>query len=181
MPARNPALGPASSPAFEATSSGLIRAVWSGRVFRCAVGRSGVTPASAKREGDGATPAGVWRLGDVYWREDRLPRPRTGLTLIRTHPDMGWCDAPGDPRYNQPVLLPYSASAEHMWREDEVYDLCIVLLYNTDPVIAGMGSAIFLHIARPNYASTEGCLACAREDLLSLLEEAQPGDAVSIA
>lgn len=151
-----------------------------GRVLRCALGRSGITPAESKREGDGATPAGAWPLRAVYWRADRIARPDTALPLLAIDPQSGWCDAPGDPRYNQPVNLPYPASTESLWREDEVYDLVVVLGYNDDPVLPGRGSAIFLHVARPDYSPTEGCVALAREDVLAVLTAARPGDLLDI-
>jgi L,D-peptidoglycan transpeptidase YkuD (ErfK/YbiS/YcfS/YnhG family) len=96
-------------------------------------------------------------------------------------PEDGWCDAPADPNYNRPVSHPYPASAERMWREDEIYDLVAVLGHNDDPVVPDLGSAIFLHLARPDYAPTEGCVALARPHLEALLAQARPGDAVEIA
>jgi L,D-peptidoglycan transpeptidase YkuD (ErfK/YbiS/YcfS/YnhG family) len=95
-------------------------------------------------------------------------------------PDDGWCDDPADPNYNRPVKHPYTASAERLWREDGVYDIVVVLDYNDDPVVPGKGSAIFLHLARPDYAPTEGCVALARADMEALLAQAKPGDAVDI-
>jgi L,D-peptidoglycan transpeptidase YkuD (ErfK/YbiS/YcfS/YnhG family) len=94
--------------------------------------------------------------------------------------DDGWCDAPDDPAYNQPVRLPYPASAERLWCDDRVYDLIVVLGYNDDPVVPGAGSAIFLHLARPDYAPTQGCIALAATDLLHLLSLARPGDALRV-
>lgn len=152
-----------------------------GRFLRCALGRSGITPAADKREGDGATPAGVWPMREAWWRADRLPRPDTALPLLPITPQSGWCDAPADPAYNRAVSLPYPASAEALWREDGVYDLVVVLGYNDDPVVPGHGSAIFLHIARPDYSPTEGCVALAREDVLAVLSAARPGDVLQIA
>ena len=92
----------------------------------------------------------------------------------------GWCDAPGDPAYNRPVTLPYSASAENLRRQDHVYDVVAVLGFNDDPVVDGTGSAIFLHVAKPDYAPTEGCVALALNDLLDVLAAMQPGAAVEI-
>jgi L,D-peptidoglycan transpeptidase YkuD (ErfK/YbiS/YcfS/YnhG family) len=92
----------------------------------------------------------------------------------------GWCDDPADPAYNRHVRLPYPASAERLWRDDGIYDIVVVLGHNDDPPVAGLGSAIFLHIARPDYPPTQGCVAVAREDLEALLAAAEPGDAVEI-
>jgi L,D-peptidoglycan transpeptidase YkuD (ErfK/YbiS/YcfS/YnhG family) len=147
----------------------------------CALGRGGVKPADRKREGDGASPIGVWPLRRVLYRPDRGGAPVTALPLQAISPEDGWCDDPADPNYNLPVSHPYPASAERMWREDEIYDLVAVLGHNDDPVVRNLGSAIFLHLARPDYAPTEGCVALARPHLEALLAQAQPGDAVEIA
>ena len=138
-----------------------------GRVLRCALGRAGI--ATATREGDGATPVGVFALRRLLYRPDRLIRPRTGLSISPIRPDDGWCDAPEDPDYNRPVQLPHEASAEAMWRRDRLYDLVVVLGHNDDPVVPGHGSAVFLHVARPDFGPTAGCVALASEDLLEVL------------
>lgn len=119
-------------------------------------------------------------MRQLLWRPDRLAAPATRLPSVELIPEAGWCDDPGDPFYNRPVLRPYSASHETLWREDHIYDLIVELGYNDDPVVPGRGSAIFLHVAREDYSPTEGCVACAREDLLALLRDAQPGDALEI-
>jgi L,D-peptidoglycan transpeptidase YkuD (ErfK/YbiS/YcfS/YnhG family) len=151
-----------------------------GRRTRCALGRGGVTPAVDKREGDGASPLGVWPIRRLLYRPDRGGPPETALASQALSPDDGWCDAPDDPAYNRAVKHPYPASAEQMWRDDALYDLVLVLGHNDDPPVPGAGSAIFLHIARPDYAPTEGCIALARADVIDLLKAARPGDAVAI-
>lgn len=145
------------------------------------LGRSGVLPSDMKREGDGASPLGVWPIRRVLYREDRGPPPNTALPVSAIRPDDGWCDAPGDVAYNQPVRLPYPASAESLFRDDHLYDLIVVLGHNDDPVCDGMGSAIFLHLERPERTPTEGCVALSRPDLERLLAEAVVGDAIEIA
>ncbi len=159
---------------------GLGRVTWPGHEARAALGWGGVTPADQKREGDGAGPIGAWPIRRVLYRPDKGPAPRTGLPAEAIRPEDGWCDAPLDPAYNRPVALPYRASAERMWRDDDVYDLVVILGHNDDPVVPGAGSAIFLHLARPDYGPTEGCVALAREDLEALLAEAKPGDVLEI-
>ncbi len=145
----------------------------------CAIGRAGVT--RMKREGDGATPAGRWPLRKGFFRADRLPPPDCpGLVFEPILPRWGWCDAPDDPRYNRAVNLPYPASAERLWRGDPLYDVVLVMGYNDRPPIPGQGSAIFLHVARPNYGPTEGCVALAQPHLRSLLGRLRQGMCVSI-
>ncbi len=163
---------------FTAMSDGQF--ILPGRQVPCALGKGGVRPASEKREGDGASPLGIWPIRRLLYRPDREPRPPTRLPIQALTPSDGWCDAPSDPAYNHPVTLPYPASAETLWRDDHVYDFILVLGHNDAPVVPGMGSAIFLHLARPGYLPTEGCIALARPDLLDLLALAQSGDTVSI-
>ncbi len=156
----------------EVSSRALDRgiAVFGGTRFRCALGRCGVR--ADKREGDGATPAGCWPMQRVLYRADRLPAPKTRLPLALIARDDGWCDDSGDPRYNRPVRLPHVGGAERLWRDDGVYDIVAVLAFNLDPVVPDAGSAIFLHLARPDYGATEGCIALATPDLLSVLQAA---------
>jgi L,D-peptidoglycan transpeptidase YkuD (ErfK/YbiS/YcfS/YnhG family) len=163
---------------FIATADGWLDL--GGSRARCALGPAGVVPALDKREGDGASPAGVWPIRRVLYRSDRGPRPETALPVAAIAPDDGWCDAPDDPNYNRAVKLPYPVSAEQMWREDHLYDLVVVLGHNDDPPVAGLGSAIFLHLAKPDYAPTHGCVAVARPDLEALLRMSAAGDAVEI-
>jgi L,D-peptidoglycan transpeptidase YkuD (ErfK/YbiS/YcfS/YnhG family) len=147
----------------------------------CALGRGGVIAAGDKREGDGATPLGAWPLRRVLFRPDRGAAPQTALAFAAIAPDDGWCDAPEDGAYNRPVTRPYPRSCERMWRDDGLYDLVVVLGHNDEPPIAGAGSAVFLHLAKPDYAPTEGCVALARPDLEALLSLARPGDALRIS
>ena len=141
--------------------------VWDGGRHACALGRAGVT--GNKREGDGATPLGSFPLRIVHFRPDRLVVPVTALPTAALGRDLGWCDDPADANYNRLVKLPYRAHHEELWREDGIYDLIVPLGYNDDPPVAGLGSAIFLHVARPGMEPTEGCVALPREQLLALL------------
>jgi L,D-peptidoglycan transpeptidase YkuD (ErfK/YbiS/YcfS/YnhG family) len=133
----------------------------------CALGRTGI--AQRKCEGDGGTPAGSFPVVAVLYRPDRVRRPRTALPVTIINPDSGWCDDPADPGYNQPVRLPYAASHERLWRADRLYDIVVILDYNLSPAIPGAGSAIFLHIAREDFAPTEGCVGIAPETMRRLL------------
>lgn len=148
------------------------------RTYRCALGRSGVR--LDKREGDGATPAGRFPLRRVLYRPDRLPAPSTRLPVGPLASDDGWCDDPADSRYNMPVRLPYVARHEELWRTDALYDVIVVIGHNDAPVIAGMGSAIFMHLAGADYQATQGCIALARQDLLELLAKLGPEDGLEI-
>lgn len=143
-------------------------------VLPCALGRAGI--GAVKREGDGRSPRGAFRLRGGFYRPDHFgARPLTGLPLRASREGDGWCDDPRHPRYNRPIPLPAPGiSAERLWREDGLYDLVIDLDYNRGPICKGRGSAIFLHVARPGFLPTEGCVALARADLVRLLRRLGP-------
>ncbi len=126
------------------------------------------------REGDGATPAGAFRLLEVLYRADRLCRPRTALPVRPLRPDDGWCDAPFHPAYNRPVRHPFAASAEHLWREDHIYDIIVVIDFNVTRRKQGLGSAIFFHLARPDFSPTLGCIAIAQAAMRKVLAMSTP-------
>jgi L,D-peptidoglycan transpeptidase YkuD (ErfK/YbiS/YcfS/YnhG family) len=156
------------------------KVVWPGHQARAALGKGGLKPAADKREGDGASPIGAWPIRRVLYRPDKGPPPKTALPVEALRREDGWCDAPLDPAYNRPVKLPHGTSAERMWRDDHLYDLVVILGHNDDPVVPGAGSAIFAHLAKPDYSPTEGCVALARADMEALLAEAKPGDVLEI-
>lgn len=141
-------------------------------VIPCALGRSGVS--RRKREGDGATPAGVLRPLRAHVRRDRLRPPASVLALRPIGPQDGWCDDPAHPRYNRPVTLPFAASHERLLRDDRLYDIVVELDWNMRPAIRGRGSAIFLHVCRPGFLPTEGCIAVAPAALRRLLPALTP-------
>lgn len=156
---------------------------WGAGPRRCAIGPAGI--GRKQREGDGVTPQGTFPIREIFYRADRMMKPTVHLPLRALLQNDGWCDAPDDPRYNQLVKLPYGASAEKMWRDDHLYDLVAVMGFNDDPVVAGKGSAIFLHLARsdqnePDYTPTAGCIALTQSDLLAALEQLRPGDNITI-
>lgn len=134
---------------------------------RAAVGRAGIT--HQKREGDGATPAGLLPLRQVFYRPDRIPRPKAAVRVEALSPQDGWSDDPADPAYNRFVTLPHAAHHEDLWRPDHLYDVIGVLGWNDAPPVPGRGSAIFLHLASPDGSPTEGCIAIALPDLLACL------------
>ena len=135
--------------------------------FRCAIGRSGIR--AVKREGDGATPGGRYRLEQVLHRAGPGVRPRTGLPIDLIRASDGWCDAVADRNYNRRVSHPYLASAERMWRDDGLYDIVVVTSHNHCPRVQGLGSAIFMHVARSGFTPTEGCIALGKRDLERVL------------
>jgi L,D-peptidoglycan transpeptidase YkuD (ErfK/YbiS/YcfS/YnhG family) len=143
-----------------------------------ALGRASVRP--LKREGDGGTPLGRLPIRLVLYRPDRIRRPRTPLPVHAIRADDGWCDDPTDRNYNRLIRLPSPSSAERLMRADRLYDLVLVLGYNDRPRIKGKGSAIFVHLARPGYTPTEGCIALSRRDLLAVLAEVRRGTTIAV-
>lgn len=140
-----------------------------GHIIRCAIGKNGWVQQSKGVEGDGKTPLGVYPIRYILYRKDRVQLPPCSLPVYALSPNDGWCDDPADTAYNRPVRLPYPARSETLFRTSHVYDIIVVLGHNDSPPIAGLGSAIFLHIARENYGPTEGCVAISLADMLKLI------------
>lgn len=147
-----------------------------GRVLACSIGRSGIT--AVKREGDGATPAGIHRIAGLLYRPDRLPPPAPWALPIG--PADLWCDDPGHPAYNHPVRAPLAAGHERLRRADPLYDVVIVTDWNWPDAQPGAGSAIFLHQWRRPGHPTAGCIAMSRADLLWLAARARPGSRLMV-
>jgi L,D-peptidoglycan transpeptidase YkuD (ErfK/YbiS/YcfS/YnhG family) len=143
-----------------------------------ALGRSGIR--ANKREGDGATPRGVFRPVRLWWRADRGRPPPTRLPVRRIAPLDAWCEDPADRRYNRPIELRPGQSGDRLTRTDHVYDLLIELDHNTRPRVAWRGSAVFIHVARPEFAPTAGCVAFARPTLRRLLARLGPRTRIEI-
>lgn len=155
------------------TADGWLAA--DGHRLPCALGFGGRR--RDKREGDGATPVGAFALRGLFYRADRMAPPPGGLLAVPIAADLGWCDDPADlANYNRPVRLPHPTSAERMFRADGLYDIVIPLGYNDAPAAPGLGSAIFLHVARPQYTPTEGCVALSLAHLLRVVARRRPGD-----
>ncbi|MEI9885691.1 MAG: L,D-transpeptidase family protein [Rhizomicrobium sp.] len=151
---------------------------WGEGPRRAAIGRGGI--GGKRGEGDGITPVGTFALRRLLYRPDRLAAAQTGLPVLALSPDDGWCDAPVDPAYNTLVKRPYRVSSEALWRADGLYDLIVVIGFNDDPVVRGKGSAIFLHVARPTYSPTAGCVALAQADLTEVLALLGLDDTITI-
>jgi len=122
-----------------------------------------------KQEGDRATPVGALPLRRVLYRADRGRAPECAVPVEPIAPTDGWCDDPNERDYNRMIRLPHDGHYEELWRADAVYDVIAVLGWNDAPVQRGRGSAIFLHVARPDYAPTDGCIALAQNDLRQVL------------
>ena len=133
----------------------------------CSLGRNGVT--RSKREGDGKTPAGRFRVTGGYWRQDRLRLRGCALRLKPIKAHMGWCDDAADANYNHPLRLPARARHEELLRTDGLYDVVFVLDHNQSPRVRGHGSAIFFHLTRNGHDPTAGCVAISRAQMLRLL------------
>jgi L,D-peptidoglycan transpeptidase YkuD (ErfK/YbiS/YcfS/YnhG family) len=154
------------------------RLFWPTGSTRAAIGKGGVR--TAKREGDLATPAGDFALLQGFYRADRMKPPVTALQMRTLEPNYAWVDDPRDANYNRFVRLPYPSHVERLWRQDEIYDLLVVVGYNLSPTVAGAGSAIFLHIARKTFSPTVGCVAIERRAFLRILPLLGPDSRLKI-
>jgi L,D-peptidoglycan transpeptidase YkuD (ErfK/YbiS/YcfS/YnhG family) len=159
-------------------SASQARVALSHGIRPAALGRTGIR--ALKREGDGGTPLGRFPIRQVLYRADRVPRPRTQIPVHAIRQHDGWCDDPADRNYNRLIRLPSRRSAEGLKRADHLYDLALVLGYNDLPRVKGRGSAIFVHLARPGFTPTEGCIALTRHDLMMLLAELRPGSMILV-
>ncbi len=148
---------------------------FAGRMLPCVIGRGGVS--RAKREGDGATPAGVHRITGMLYRADRMARPAPWAVPIG--PRDLWSDDTRDPAYNSRVSAPYRFSHERLRRADPLYDLVLLTDWNAARV-PGRGSAIFLHQWRRAGFPTEGCIAFSRPDLCWIVARIAPGTRVIV-
>ena len=137
-----------------------------------ALGRGGIK--ANKREGDGGTPRGTFRPKRLWWRADRHPRPATALPVQPIGPNDGWCEDPADRHYNQRIKIPANSPADRLARADRLYDFIVEIDHNTRPRVAGRGSAVFIHVARPGFAPTAGCIALTTPALRRLLAQLGP-------
>ncbi|MDR3486780.1 MAG: L,D-transpeptidase family protein [Bradyrhizobium sp.] len=143
-----------------------------GMVLPVALGRGGIK--ANKREGDGGTPRGTFRPLRLWFRADRHPRPRTRLPLRAIRPSDAWDENPASRHYNRPVTLRPGATGDRLARADRLYDFIVEIDHNTRPRVSGRGSAVFLHLARPRFAPTAGCVAMTEAAMLRLLRRIGP-------
>ncbi len=135
--------------------------------FKCSIGKKGLK--RNKFEGDNCTPLGTFSLGPVYYRNDRVAKPDTKLKTIKIQKRMGWCDDPNNIYYNKKIQLNRKNKGERLHRKDKIYDIIIVINYNTRKIVKNKGSAIFIHVTN-NYKPTKGCIALSLNDLEILLK-----------
>ena len=135
--------------------------------FKCCIGKNGLT--KFKKEGDGKTPKGIFKIEHLYFRKDRIKKPITKLKCFEIKKNMGWCDDIKNKKYNQLVKISKNFSHEKLFRKDKKYDLLVPIKYNFDKIIPGKGSCIFIHLTS-NYKPTAGCIALKDKDLLILLK-----------
>ena len=135
--------------------------------YKCALGKNGI--AKRKREGDKKTPAGLFSLGKVYYRKDKIRNLKTNLKKIVIKKKMAWCDDPNNKFYNK-LTFTNDKSKEKLYRKDNLYNIIVVINYNIKPIIKNKGSAIFIHLARKNYSGTMGCIGLKKKDLLDILK-----------
>lgn len=132
------------------------------------IGEKGFAPPGAKREGDLRTPSGVFALKRTFGYATEIP---SRMPYRRVGKNDLWVDDVTSPDYNQWVKrdLTSATSFEVMKLDDDRYKYGIVIEYNTDPAVPGMGSAIFLHVRRGENMPTLGCVALSEEDILKVL------------
>ena len=141
--------------------------LYKGYKLKCSIGKSGLT--NSKKEGDMATPRGLYKLGMLYYRKDRIKSLKCKISKKIIKKNMGWCDNPKSKKYNQEISFPFKFSAEKLYRKDRIYDFFINIKYNHFPIIKGKGSAIFLHLSNKNYKATKGCIGLQKKDFLKIL------------
>ena len=145
---------------------------------KCAVGKRGVN--LKKKEGDFITPIGLYKIKYILYRKDRIKKIPSKLRKIIIKKNMGWCDDPKSRKYNKLINLPLSYGHEKLFKKENIYDIILVLDYNTKPVKKNKGSAIFIHIAKKNYEKTRGCVAVKKSNLLKILKEIRINTKVKI-
>lgn len=159
----------------------LCEATVAGKTYPCSLGGAGTS--NIKQEGDGTTPTGTFLLRKIFYRPDRINKNdiKSSLPMQALQLNDGWCDDTNCKEYNSYIKLPFSGSHENLWRDDNVYDVIVVIGYNDNPVIKQKGSAIFLHVARDGYPPTAGCIAFSKNDLLEILGKVSAKTTITIS
>ena len=140
---------------------------YKGYKLKCSIGKSGLS--HSKKEGDLTTPKGLYKLGLLYYRKDRIKLSKCAIKKKIIKKNMGWCDDSKSRKYNQEISFPFKYTAEKLYRKDKIYDIFINIKYNHSPIIKEKGSAIFLHLSNKKYRGTKGCIGLQKKDFLKIL------------
>ena len=141
--------------------------LYKGYKLKCSIGKSGIT--LSKKEGDLTTPKGLFGLGLLYYRKDKIKLLKCKIKKRAIKKGMGWCNDSKSKKYNQEISFPFKYGAEKLYRKDKIYDIFINIKYNQLPIVKGKGSAIFLHLSNKKYKPTSGCVAIQKKDFLKIL------------
>ena len=141
--------------------------LYKGYKLKCSIGKMGTT--NSKKEGDLSTPKGLFKLGILYYRKDRIKLIKCKIKKKVIKKSMGWCNDSRSKKYNREISFPFRYKSEKLYRSDKVYDIFINIKYNYSPTYKGKGSAIFLHLANKKYKATKGCIAIQKKDFLKIL------------
>ena len=136
---------------------------------KCAIGKRGI--GIKRKEGDLITPKGKYSIKYILYRKDRIKKIQSKLKKIPITKSIGWCDDPKSKDYNKLIKLPTNYNYEKLYRNENTYDLVLVLNFNMKPIVKKKGSAIFIHIAKKNYKKTEGCVAINKIQLLKIVKK----------
>ena len=158
------------------------------KVFRCQIGSVGLTNPAKKLEGDKTTPMGKWYLKTLYYRSDRVLRPKLKkknvLKINQITKHCGWCNDIRSNYYNKYIKINdfrlLNTNYERLWREDNVYDIIIEISHNTKPIIKNKGSAIFIHCSFEDFRTTAGCVALKKRDLMFLIKNIRSKPSIRI-
>ena len=153
--------------------------LYKGYKLKCSIGKSGIT--TSKKEGDLASPRGIFKLGLLYYRKDRIKLLKCKIRKRIIKKNMGWCNDSKSKKYNQQIYFPFKYRAEKLYRKDKIYDIFINIKYNYRPIIKKKGSAIFLHLTNINYKPTSGCIAIGKRDFLKILPFIKKKTKISIS
>jgi len=141
--------------------------LYKGYKIKCSIGKNGTT--SSKKEGDLSTPKGLFKIGTLYYRKDRIKLNKCKIKKKVIKNNMGWCDDIKSKKYNREIHFPFKYSAERLYLNDKIYDIFINIKYNYTPALKGKGSAIFLHLTNRKYKATKGCIAIHKKDFMKIL------------
>jgi len=141
--------------------------LYKGYKLKCSIGKSGLI--RSKKEGDLATPKGLFKLGLLYYRKDRIKLIKCSIKKRVIKKNMGWCDDSRSKKYNKEISFPFKYRAEKLYRKDNTYDIFINIKYNHFPIVKDKGSAIFLHLSDKKYKTTRGCIGIQKKDFLRII------------